>query len=268
MLDRMRFRWLTVFLDFPADGFEAGVAFWREVTGCGLSPFRGPTADFATLLPASGDAYLRVQRLLSGTGGCHLDLHTDSIEEAAGHAVALGARVRHREEDELIVADSPGGFAFCLVNWDGERVVPPPFAAAAPDGGAAGLSRVDTLCLDVPRAVFDDECGFWSALTGTQAHAAPVPGFAYLKGPAGMPVRLLLQRLDDAAPGQPTRAHVDLGCTDPAGEVARHARLGARITATFPDWSVLTDPAGREYCLLNRPPRDAALAVSGSGGAG
>jgi len=34
-------RWLTVFLDFPAASFGAGVAFWREVTGSGLSPARG-----------------------------------------------------------------------------------------------------------------------------------------------------------------------------------------------------------------------------------
>jgi hypothetical protein len=27
------FRWLPLFLDFPADAFDAGVAFWREVTG-------------------------------------------------------------------------------------------------------------------------------------------------------------------------------------------------------------------------------------------
>ena len=264
MIGRMRFCWLTVFLDFPAGGFEAEVAFWREVTGYGLSSFRGPTADFATMLPTSGDAYLRVQRLLSGAGGCHLDLHTESLEEAAGQAVALGARERYREAGELIVADSPGGFTFCLVRWDGERAVPPPFAAA----GAAGLSRVDTLCLDVPPALFDGECAFWSALTGVEARPAPVPGFTYLQGPAGMPVRLLLQRLDDVAPGQPVRAHVDLGCTDPAGEVARHIGLGARVTGTFPHWAVLADPAGRAYCLLNRPPRDAGPAFTGSGGAG
>jgi len=251
MLDRMTFRWMTVFLDFRADAFEAGVAFWREVTGCGLSSFRGPTKDFATLLPPSGDAYLRVQRLLSGGvsggvsgGGCHLDLHTaaGSLEEEADRAVALGARVRHREAGELIVADSPGGFTFCLVRWDGERFVPPP----------AGGSRVDTLCLDVPPARFGAECAFWSALTGGEAHPAPVPGFTSLKGPAGMPVRLLLQRLDDAALGQRVRAHVDIGATDVAGEVARHVSLGARVTATLPYWTVLADPADREYCLVVR----------------
>ncbi|HEY7260501.1 MAG TPA: VOC family protein [Trebonia sp.] len=247
----MTFRWMTVFLDFRADAFEAGVAFWREVTGCGLSEFRGPAKDFATLLPPSGDAYLRVQRLLSGGGGCHLDLHTPagSLEEEADRAVALGARVRHREAGELIVADSPGGFTFCLVRWEGERFLPPP------DGG----SRVDTLCLDVPPARFDAEVAFWSALTGGEARPAPVPGFTSLKGPAGMPVRLLLQRLDDAAPGQRVRAHVDIGATDVASEVARHTGLGARVTATLPYWTVLADPAGREYCVVLRRPR-------GSGG--
>ena len=107
MLDRMRdrvaFRWRTVFLDFPAAGFGPGIAFWRTVTGYGLSSFRGPGGDFATLLPPSGDAYLRVQRVLAGDGGYHLDLHVDTaggalqaLDEAAGLAVSLGATVRHR----------------------------------------------------------------------------------------------------------------------------------------------------------------------------
>jgi len=101
MLDGMAFGWLTVFLDFPADAFGVGVAFWREVTGYRLSPSRGAAGEFATLLPPSGDAYLRVQRLLDGGGRCHLDLHVDTasepLAEAAGRAVALGARVRRRD---------------------------------------------------------------------------------------------------------------------------------------------------------------------------
>jgi hypothetical protein len=228
------------------------------VTGYELSPFRGPAGEFATLLPPSGDAYLRVQRLLSGSGGCHLDLHVDSaegtLEEAAGRAVALGATVRHREADELIVADSQGGFAFCLVRWDGERDVPTPLALLSGADGAAAVSRVDTLCLDVPPGEFERECAFWAALTSGESRPAPVPGFAYVDGPAGMPVRLLLQRLDDAAPGQRVRAHVDIGSTDVAGEVARHVGRGARITGTFPYWTVLADPAGREYCVVARRP--------------
>jgi hypothetical protein len=258
MVDGVAFRWLTVFLDFPAAGFGPGIAFWRAVTGYGLSPFRGgpgPGGDFATLLPPSGDAYLRVQRVLAGNGGYHLDLHVDtaetSLDQAAGQAVALGATVRHREAGEVIVADSPGGFTFCLVRWEQERAVPAPRTV---DGG--GVSRVDTLCLDIPPELFATESAFWAALTGQAPQAAPVPGFAYLTGPAsaGMPVRLLLQQLEETAPGQRVRGHVDLGCTDRDAAVARHVGHGARVTGTFEYWTVLTDPAGHEYCLVGRPP--------------
>ena len=129
-------RWLTVFLDFPAGSFGAGVAFWREVTGSALSPFRGAAEEFATLLPPSGDAYLRVQRTADGSGGHHLDLHVDpavaSVQQAAEWAVALGANVRHREPG-LVISSSPGGFTFCLVRWHGEGTVPGPVQL---DGGA------------------------------------------------------------------------------------------------------------------------------------
>jgi hypothetical protein len=270
MLDRVAFRWLTVFVDFPAAEFEPGIAFWRAVTGYGLSAFRGgpgPGGDFATLLPPSGDAYLRVQRVLAGSGGYHLDLHVDTaggapraLDEAADLAVALGATVRHREPGEVIVADSPGGFTFCLVRWERERAVPVPQTVdASVDGSSvdgSGVSRVDTLCLDIPPELFTSESAFWAALTGQAPQPAPVPGFAYLTGPAGagMPVRLLLQSLEEAAPGQRVRGHVDFGCTDRDAAVAWHVDHGARVTGAFQYWTVLTDPGGHEYCLVGRPP--------------
>jgi hypothetical protein len=104
------FRRLTVFLDFPADRFGAGAAFWQRVTGYGLSPSRGADGEFATLLPPAGDADLRVQRVSDGAGGCHLDLHVDtgaeSLDAAAARAQAAGALIRH-SEDGLVVAEMP-----------------------------------------------------------------------------------------------------------------------------------------------------------------
>jgi Glyoxalase-like domain len=251
MLDGVAFRWLTVFLDFPAASFDRGVDFWREAAGYGLSSFRGADGEFATLLPPSGDAYLRVQRVREGSGGCHLDLHVDtaavSLEDLVDRAVSLGASLRHRQEAELIIADSPGGFTFCLARWDGESMVPGPLVAR---GG--GASRVDTLCLDVPPARFDEECSFWAALTGWAPQPAPVPGYTYLGQPPGMPAALLLQRLDTAAADQPIRAHVDFGCTDRREAVGRHVALGSRVVAEPAHWTVLADPTGREYCLVDR----------------
>jgi hypothetical protein len=242
--------WVTVFFDLPAGSFDGAVAFWRQVTGYGLSPSRGANGEFATLLPPSGDAYLRVQRVADGPGGCHLDLHVDigaeSLGMVAGRARSAGARVT-RQGDGFAVARSPGGFPFCLVAWRGEQAVPPPLA------GDAGASRVDTLCLDVPPGDFDRELAFWAALAGRPTRPAPVPGYAYLDGPAGWPARLLLQRREQAGPGDPVRGHVDFGCTDPLA-LDRHVALGARVVATRQYWTTLTDPAGCEYCLVGRAP--------------
>jgi hypothetical protein len=250
----MSLRWLTIFLDFPAGSWDAGVAFWREVTGYGLSAARGTDGEFATLLPPAGDAYVRVQRTRDGAGGYHLDLHVDtaaeSLEAAAGRAEAAGATIG-RCADGLIIADSPGGFTFCLVRWRGEGTVPPPLPAA---GGSSGVSRPDTLCLDVPPDEFDREVAFWSAFTGLEAHPAPVPGYAYLTHRADWAIRLLLQRRDSAAPGDRTRGHVDFGCTD-AGARDRHVALGARMTGAEQYWTVLSDPAGLVYCLVDRDPK-------------
>ena len=182
----MQIRWLTVFLDFPPGTFSAEVVFWQQVTGSGLSPARGPAGQFASLLPADGDACLRVQRLPEGPGRCHLDLHLDlaagSFAEGTAEAAALGARILHRG-DGLVILASPGGFTFCLVGWDGETAVPRP--AALPDGGG---SRVDQLCLDIPPAAFAAECSFWAALTGWDLRSGALPEFSYLERPAGLPV--------------------------------------------------------------------------------
>jgi hypothetical protein len=246
----MSYRWLTVFLDFPADAFDSGVAFWQAVTGSGLSARRGPSGEFATLLPPDGDAYLRVQRLAAGDGGCHLDLHVDTaaepLVESGERARSLGARRLHRE-DGLIVAESPAGFTFCLVSWHGEHVVPSPMPSDA------GATRVDTLCIDVPPAGFSRECDFWSALTGWETAPAPFLEYAFLRMPPQLPIRLVLQRLENAAPGQRARAHVDFGSPDPA-VVTHHVALGARVRARQEHWTVLADPAGREYCHVHRPP--------------
>jgi len=228
-------RWLTVFLDFPAGSFGAGVAFWREVTGSGLSPLRGAAGEFATLLPADGDAYLRVQRVADGSGGHHLDLHVDpalaSVEQSAGRVAALGAKVLHLERG-LVISASPAGFTFCLVRWHGESTVPGPVRL---DG--EGASRAEAFWLDVPEDDFERERLFWAALTGREGQT---------RGRSALPVRLELRRagLDDRVTG-----HLAFGCADRRAVAARHAAAGARILAVLPHETEMADPVGRFYRL-------------------
>ena len=196
------------------------------MTGYALSPSRGEDAEFATLLPPSGDAYLRVQRLGSGRPGVHVDLH------AQCHA--------------FDVRRSHGGLPYCLVPGE-ESVRPEP--ARHDDGNR---SFVDQICIDIPPAVWDEECAFWAVLTGWELFQGGRPEFRRLRKSAGQPLNILLQRLDDGE--GPVRAHLDLATDDRAAEVTRHEQLGARAVAVREGWTVMRAPAGPVYCITGRAP--------------
>ncbi len=226
--------WLSAFLDLPPADFDAGVAFWRGVTGYGLSESRGDHDEFATLRPSEGNAFLRVQRLDDGPGGVHVDVH--------------------RPGQPFEVHSSPGGFAYCLVPGEpGERPAP----ATWPGGHR---SIVDQVCLDIPPALYDEECEFWRDLTGWELRGSSVhPDFRHLARPEGQPIRVLLQRLLDDQPR--VTAHLDLATDDRETETRRHEALGATVLGVHEWWTVLRDPAGSRYCITDRDPDTGMVAT-------
>ena len=244
----MAIRWTTAFWDLPAEGFEDGIAFWLKATESTPSPPRGPHGAFTTLFPAEGDSYLRVQRILEGKGGNHLDLHVDDVEAEAERAQALGATVVYAEPG-LVVLHSPGGFAFCLVSHHGEVKVPTPTTSPA-----GQRSRADQLCFDVPPQAFDHELVFWHSMTGWAQSPSESPEYRRLIAPPELPLQFLIQRLDATERGQSVSAHVDLACTDVEAETERHVALGAETVRRHHFWQVMRDPAGLEYCICDRDP--------------
>jgi hypothetical protein len=246
--------WTTAFLDGPAGGWPATLRFWQAVTASTLSPFRGPDEQFVTLLPADGDAFLRAQRTGSGPAGVHLDLHVPDLRAAADAAVSLGAR--EIAASGHVVLASPGALPFCVVRAGGGRR---PAPTRAPDpGGTDRTTLLDQHTIDVPAAGWATERRFWAALTGWPPEASSDDAVLVpLHRPDGMPLRLMLQRLDE--PSGPVRAHLDLATTDRTAEAARHVALGARVEAVRPRWTVLVDPAGRRYCLTDRDPATGRL---------
>lgn len=244
----MALRWLTAFLDRPAEDFAAAAEFWAAITGTELSPLRGFDGEFATLEPASGDAYLRVQRVVTG-GGSHLDVHVADVMPTVARAEELGAGVEH-ELGGVPVMRSPAGFPFCVASDQGESAVPAP--TSLEPGGPRVL--VDTLCIDIPAGSYDAECRFWSAFTGWDLKPTKYDEYSYLVRPDGIPLRLLLQRLGASSAAVVATAHLDLACDDVDETVAAHKRLGARVIRAFEQWTVMNDPGGYPYCLIRRPP--------------
>lgn len=247
----MTIDWITAFLDFAPENYDAGVRFWSAVTEYDVSPRRGDSGEFATLLPGDGDAFLKVQRRAVGADRIHLDLHVPDPRTAADRAVTLGA-TEVTDHHGYVTLRSPGGFTFCFVAHPA-RIRPRPTTWPAGHG-----SLVDQVCLDIPASCYDTECAFWAALTGWEPRASAVSSdFRSLARPAAHPLRLLQQRLGE--PEGEVRAHLDWATTDRAAETDRHAALGARVLDVHPVWTVLADPRGRRYCLTDRDPESGML---------
>lgn len=242
-------RWTTLFLDRPADGFDATSDFWLAATGTTASPTRGDHGEFATLRPPAGDSHLRIQRVASGPGGSHLDLHTDDVRAAADSAVRLGAS-EILEHDGVVRLRSPGGLVFCSVAHHGESVR----SAPTPIDDDGHRTRSDQVCIDIAPDRFDSEYRFWAELTGWSPEAGVEPGFAALVRPDDQPLRFLFQPLGEADRGRDAGCHLDIACDDVGAAIAHHESLGASVVSTFDWWTVMVDPAGVEYCLTTRDP--------------
>ena len=235
-------RWTWLFLDTPRADAARSWRFWSEATGWSLSPTRGDDDEFATLLPPRGDSWLKLQVVADGPGGVHLDLDVDDVHEGAGRAEALGAGRLGAIGDTVVILRSPGGLTFCLTTWngDGEQV-----REGVPD-------LVDQVCLDCPVDVHDTEVAFWAALTGWELADSEEPELSFLRRPAGIPLRFLFQRVEE--PTGPVRAHADVACVDRPATLVRHLAAGARVVQEREQWTVMTDPVGRVYCLTDRSP--------------
>jgi hypothetical protein len=241
-------------VDLAAESALREESFWLAATATELSSRRGAHQEFATLVPSSGDAYLRCQRLADGDSRVHLDFHVADVVAGTGIALDIGATLTHAR-DGLSILTSPGGLVFCLVRDQGQSVRPGP---ARWPGGHTSL--LDQMCLDIPRTIYEGECVFWASLTGWERRPGRRPEFSFLERPVDQPLRLLLQSLEDADGS--IRAHLDFASSEVAAEVARHVALGAVVIDTFAHWTVLSDPGGLTYCVTGRDPTTGALPPS------
>ncbi len=52
------------------------------------------------------------------------------------------------------------------------------------------------------------------------------------------------------------RVHIDIGADDMEAEVERVRGLGAERVETFKNWTVMRDPEGNEFCIVQVPESD------------
>ena len=234
--------WLTAFADFPAPEFDAGVEFWVGATGHRLSERRGRFDEFASLLPATGDEYLRVQRLGDGPTRVHLDLHVEDPWTVAEAAESSGARLVADSGHGYLIMASPAGQVFCLVTAT-FGTVPEPWGWP---GGHS--SRVTEVCLDVPAARYPAEVRFWKSLLGGEWAARGGDDPLVRRAPGDWAIGLLLQ---PAVIAPEVAGHLHVSTDDRSAEVGRLTALGAQVRATRQGWTVMEAPGGLSLCVLD-----------------
>ncbi|MFD6282027.1 VOC family protein [Streptomyces sp. NPDC060209] len=237
-------RWTYAFIDRPTATADRAATFWNAVTGTRVSAPWGERGEFTTLLTDGADACLAVQAV-GGPGGAHPDFSVEDPPAFTARATELGAVVDARHP-ELTVLRSPGGQPFCVAPWRGQVTRP---AVLTDPGGTA--SRPDQICLDVSPAAFGAEVDFWTALTGWDSRPGAHQEFHVLRPLRDLPVRLLLQRLEEP---RPASAHLDVACSDLVAGRALHERHGAEFVRDGDGWTVMRDPSGGIYCLTGRDP--------------
>lgn len=237
--------WLTVFIDFPEPEFRTGSGFWCAATGWEMSSLRGDRLEFASLLPPTGDGYLRVQRLADGPTRLHLDLHVTDPWPVAELAEGLGAELSWESPHGHLVMVSPGGLVFCLVPAAASQV---PGPVIWPGGHA---SRVAQICIDVPAAGYASEVAFWQTLLGGDWEFRDRQEPVAIGHPAGCAVAVRLQQAQFARAAD---AHLHLASDDRIAEVERLQDLGAVRRAVRDGWTVMEAPGGMSFCVLDLDP--------------
>jgi hypothetical protein len=237
-------RWVYAFIDRPAARLDAAVDFWATATG--TLPERQPEPAFVRLHSPASDDWLEVQGVADGPGGAHLDFSVSDVPAFAAAAQTAGA-TPIADHGVWQILRSPAGLPFCVAAWQGQHTLPAPLTG--PDGSR---SLLDQVCLDVGPGAYEAEVAFWTTVTGWHLERLP-PEFHRLTPSPRLPVRILLQRLDDE---QPAAAHLDLACSDVPALRAQHERLGATLVGEWPGWTVMRDPAGGRYCLTGRQPEE------------
>lgn len=237
--------WIVALLDFAPEHYASAVAHWQRLTGYQLTGPVGDHDEFQGLRPPDHPTCVALQRLREGTDRVHVDLHVQDPRTAAGAAVEAGATMI-TDDPECEVLRSPGGLIFCFVADPSSGPAP---ATTWADGHR---SIADQICIDIPAEHWSAETAFWSTITGWAVSPSDAPEFASLERPDALPLRILLQRLDE--PTGAVRAHIDWATDDRELETQRHLALGSEVVNRTDGWTVMTG-AGGVYCITDRLPR-------------
>ena len=105
-------------------------------------------------------------------------------------------------------------------------------------------SHLAAVVIDVPDDVHAATTDFWGAATGVDIQPLSYDEFHGARLHESLV--LLVQRLGTGMP----RVHLDIHTDDRDAEVARLEGRGATVVERHDDWTVMADPAGLPFCVV------------------
>ena len=110
-----RSRLATIVIDISEEDYEKGERFWSAALGRAAIPFEDPRyASLKGRIGSDGGPYVLLQRVRPEERAVHLDIETDDVEAEVKRLEKLGARVKARVRQHVVMR-APSGHAFCVV---------------------------------------------------------------------------------------------------------------------------------------------------------
>jgi catechol 2,3-dioxygenase-like lactoylglutathione lyase family enzyme len=109
-----RSRLSTVIIDFPDEDFETGAGFWSAALGRERVTRNERYEALRGRLGGVGGPYLGLQRGMDDPQKFHIDIETDDVEAEVKRLEELGARVKQRIRNHVVMR-APGGHTFCVI---------------------------------------------------------------------------------------------------------------------------------------------------------
>jgi catechol 2,3-dioxygenase-like lactoylglutathione lyase family enzyme len=111
-----RSRLSAILIDCAESDFDAGVAFWSAALGREAIPEQGDPryASLRGHLGGEAGPDVTLQRVAAGERAIHLDIESDDVEAEVARLEQLGARVKRRFPEHVVLT-APSGHAFCVV---------------------------------------------------------------------------------------------------------------------------------------------------------
>lgn len=109
-----RSRIATLIIDFNEESFEEGASFWSAALGRDRLKKDERYASLRGRVGGSGGMFVGLQRGMDDPQKFHVDIESDDVEAEVQRLEGLGAKVKARIRDHVVMR-APGGHTFCVV---------------------------------------------------------------------------------------------------------------------------------------------------------